>query len=165
MDPTKLFLEHYDGLYRYLLRLTGDPDVAADAAQEAFVRLVERPPVDRNLRAWLFAVATNVVRDGARSQARWMALLRASPERAPMGDTPLRADLALEGEELSRVVRRALDALTWKEKTILLMREEGFTHHEIAEVVGTTTGSVGTMIARALRKLAAQLGTGAETIR
>ncbi len=165
MDPTKLFLEHYDGLYRYLLRLTGDPDVAADAAQEAFVRLVERPPVDRNLRAWLFAVATNVVRDGARSQARWMALLRAAPERAPMGDTPLRADLALEGEELSRVVRRALDALTWKEKTILLMREEGFAHHEIAEVVGTTTGSVGTMIARALRKLAAQLGTGAETIR
>ena len=40
---------------------------------------------------------------------------------------------------------------------MLLMREEGFSHREIAEAVGTTTGSVGTMIARALDKLAARL--------
>jgi DNA-directed RNA polymerase specialized sigma24 family protein len=33
------------------------------------------------------------------------------------------------------------------------MREEGFTHREIADAVGTTTGSVGTMFARALAKL------------
>jgi DNA-directed RNA polymerase specialized sigma24 family protein len=37
------------------------------------------------------------------------------------------------------------------------MREEGFAHHEIAETVGTTTKSVGTMIARALEKLARHL--------
>lgn len=165
MNPTELFIEHYDALYRYLLRLTGDSDVAADAAQEAFVRLVERAPQDRNVRAWLFAVATNVVRDGARAQARWMAILRASPERAPVGEAPARPDLALESEERRRVVRAALETLSWKEKTILLMREEGFAHHEIAEAVGTTTGSVGTMIARALRKLSAQLATRAEGVR
>ncbi|MDP9347957.1 MAG: sigma-70 family RNA polymerase sigma factor [Gemmatimonadota bacterium] len=165
MNPTQLFIEHYDALYRYLVRLTGDPDVAADAAQEAFVRLVERPPQDRNVRAWLFAVATNVVRDGARARARWLAILRASPERAPIGDLPPRPDVAVETAELCRVVRGALDALSWKEKTILLMREEGFSHHEIAEAVGTTTGSVGTMIARALRKLSAELHSRAEGVR
>jgi DNA-directed RNA polymerase specialized sigma24 family protein len=37
------------------------------------------------------------------------------------------------------------------------MREEGFTHREIAEAVGTTTGSVGTLIARALDRLAERL--------
>jgi DNA-directed RNA polymerase specialized sigma24 family protein len=34
---------------------------------------------------------------------------------------------------------------------------EVFSHREIAEAVGTTTGSVGTMIARALDKLATRL--------
>jgi DNA-directed RNA polymerase specialized sigma24 family protein len=51
-----------------------------------------------------------------------------------------------------------------KERTVLLMREEGFSHREIADAVGTTTGSVGTMIARALDKLAAELPLDAEDL-
>lgn len=164
MNVTQLFLEHYDGLYRYLVRLTGDEDLAADAAQEAFVRLVERPPQDRNLRAWLYAVATNVVRDSARARARWLTLLKGSPDRAPMGDVPPLPDAAAESAERQRAVRTALDRLNWKERTVLLMREEGFAHHEIADAVGTTTGSVGTMLARALRKLSAELSAKSENL-
>ena len=44
MDAARLFEEHHAGLYRYLLRLTGDADMAQDAAQEAFVRLLARRP-------------------------------------------------------------------------------------------------------------------------
>jgi DNA-directed RNA polymerase specialized sigma24 family protein len=51
-----------------------------------------------------------------------------------------------------------------KERTVLLMREEGFSHREIADAVGTTTGSVGTMIVRALDKLAAELPLDAEDL-
>jgi DNA-directed RNA polymerase specialized sigma24 family protein len=54
-------------------------------------------------------------------------------------------------------VRRALAALSERDRTALLMREEGFSHEEIAAAVGTTTKSVGTVVARALRKLAAEL--------
>ena len=162
MNVTQLFLEHYDGLFRYLVRLTGDEDLAADAAQEAFVRRVERPPQDRNLRAWLYAVATNVVRDSARARARWLTLLMGSPDRAPMGDVGPLPDVAAEQAERQRAVRAALDRLNWKERTVLLMREEGFAHHEIADAVGTTTGSVGTMLARALRKLSAELSAKSE---
>lgn len=165
MDVTQLFREHYDGLYRYLVRLTGDADTAADAAQEAFVRLVERPPHDRHLRAWLYAVATNVVRDSARSRSRWFTLLAGSPDRAPMGDVPAAPDEEAESNERRRLVRAALDRLSLKERTVLLMREEGFAHHEIAAAVGTTTGSVGTMLARALRKLSAELAATSENLR
>jgi DNA-directed RNA polymerase specialized sigma24 family protein len=56
---------------------------------------------------------------------------------------------------------RALDALSDKERTAVLMREEGFSHKEIADAVGTTTGSVGTLIARALLKFADAVGGGA----
>lgn len=164
-DVTALFLEHYDALFRYLVRLTGDPDTAADAAQEAFVRLVERPPQNRHLRAWLYAVATNVVRDSSRARTRWLKLLSGSPDRAPMGDALPAPDHAAESAERTLRVRAALERLSWKERTVLLMREEGFAHHEIADAVGTTTGSVGTMLARALRKLHAELGPDAEILR
>ncbi len=165
INVTQLFNEHYDALYRYLVRLTGDPDLAADAAQEAFVRLVERPPQDRHLRAWLFAVATNVVRDSARARARWMKLLSASPDRAPLGDVPALPDADAERGERRKLVRAALERLSWKERTVLLMREEGFAHHEIAVAVGTTTGSVGTMLARALNKLSNELAPTSESLR
>lgn len=165
VDVTKLFNEHYDGLYRYLVRMTGDPDMAHDAAQEAFVRLVERPPQDRHLRAWLYQVAINVVRDDARSRSRKVALLSGAPDRAPMGDLPAAPDDAAEQSERARLVRAALGRLNEKERTVLLLREEGYAHHEIAASVGTTTGSVGTMIARALRKFAAELSAISENLR
>ncbi len=165
LNATKLFLEHYDGLFRYLVRLTGDPDLAADAAQEAFVRLVERPPQDRHVRAWLSAVATNVVRDTARAKTRWLTLLKGSPERAPVGDVGPAPDELADSGERRRLGRAALERMSWKERTVLLMREEGFAHHEIADAVGTTTGSVGTMLARALKKLSAELSPHSESLR
>src|SRR5690606_36061762 len=62
IDAAALFEQHHASLLRYLVRLTGDLDLAHDAAQEAFARLVMKPPRDEDPRAWLFTVATNVVR-------------------------------------------------------------------------------------------------------
>jgi DNA-directed RNA polymerase specialized sigma24 family protein len=50
-----------------------------------------------------------------------------------------------------------LNQLEPRDRAVLLMREEGFAHREIADAVGTTTKSVGTMIARALEKLSRHL--------
>jgi RNA polymerase sigma-70 factor (ECF subfamily) len=157
VDIQPLFEEHYDVLFRYLVRLTGDPDLAADAAQEAFVRLVERRPEQSQVRGWLFRVATNVVRDDSRVRRRRVELLREAPDRVPVADAPLDPEGMLEARERRARVRAALDSLSKKDQTVLLMREEGFSHQEIAEAVGTTTKSVGSMIARALQKLATEL--------
>jgi RNA polymerase sigma factor (sigma-70 family) len=163
IDVEKLFAEHYEGLFRYLVRLTGDPDLAADVTQETFVRLVEKTPDNTGIRAWLYRVATNVVRDDARIRRRRVELLQKSPDRLPHGDSPLQPDRELELREKRALVRKALSVLSRRDQTVLLMREEGFSHHEIASAVGTTTKSVGSMIARALRKLAAELALNPET--
>ena len=102
-------------------------------------------------------MATRIAVDDRRSYRRHEDLLRGAPERSGLGDPPDRPDEALARADLRRRVRAALDTLGEKERAVLLMREEGFTHREIAAAVGTTTGSVGTMIARSLRKLAALL--------
>lgn len=157
MDIEQLFHDHHASLLRYLLRLTGDLDAAQDAAQEAFVRLAERPPRGDQPRAWLFTVATNVVRKRANTRRRRRVLLESAPSRVPAPQVPADPAALFEANERRRRVRAALDQLTLRERTVLLMREEGFTHREIALAVGTTTGSVGTLIARSLDRLALQL--------
>lgn len=157
MDVEQLFDEQYDGLYRYLARLTGDPDLAADVAQETFIRLVEREPDDHQLKAWLYRVATNLVRDHARVHKRRLELLDESADSLREASRLPGPDRALEQAEAYRVVHRALAELNLRDRTLLLMREQGFSHREMAEAVGTTTKSVGSMIARALRKLARNL--------
>jgi RNA polymerase sigma factor (sigma-70 family) len=157
MDIHTTFEEHYDPLYRYLVRLTGDSDAASDAAQEAFIRLVEHEPDGRQIRAWLFRVATNLIRDGSRVRRRRVELLQTFPDRVPMGDAPEGPEELLELKERRAWVRTALGVLSDRDRTLLLMREEGFSHQEMAIAVGTTTKSVGSMIARALRKLSAEL--------
>lgn len=154
---------HRPALFRYLVRFTGDGDLAEDLAQETLVRLRERPPEDRgDPRRWLFTVATNLARDAYRRTRRQDALARRAAGRLPVGDPPPDPAAAVERGEAVRRVRGALAALKERDRAILLMREEGFTHREIAEAVGTTPKSVGTLIARALDRMAEALGPEAE---
>ena len=163
MRGESLYEADRPALVRYLARFAGDADLAEDAAQEAFVRLAERPPPrDENLRAWLFTVATRIAIDQVRARRRRDDLLDAGPVAPALGEPPDSPDEALDRTRIRRHVRAALDTLDEKERTVLLMREEGFAHKEIAAAVGTTTKSVGTMIARALRKLADRLPPGIE---
>lgn len=157
MNVETLFDAHYDALYRYLVRLTGDPDFASDVSQETFIRLVERRPHERQLRGWLFRVATNLVRDSSRVQRRRLELLQGSVELLGSSGGGPDPERTLELKERQETVRTALAALSLRDRTLLLMREEGFTHREMAEAVGTTTKSVGSMIARALKKLELEL--------
>jgi len=165
MSLEELFARHHAELYRYAARFTGDADLAEDVVQDVFVRLVERPPADQQrVRGWLFRVATTVAVDALRSSRRRRGLALAWPDRLPMGDPSPDPASAAERSELRRRVREALQELSEKERAVLLMREEGFAHREIADAVGTTTKSVGTMIARALDKLARRLDLDAEDV-
>jgi RNA polymerase sigma factor (sigma-70 family) len=154
MDLDALFVEHRDAVCRYVTRYTGDADLAEDVTQETFWRLARRPfGVPHHLKGWLFRVATNLARDARKTARRRRELVQLAGAENP---TPAPADPGelLERAELRRRLRAALDGLSDKERTALLLREEGFAHREIAGALGTTTGSVGTLVARALAKLA-----------
>ncbi len=140
------------------MRLTsGDEALATDCVQDAFLRLLESEETIDNPRAWLFKVATHAVYDWTGKARRREDLMRENPGQAPTPETTETPEAVLERSERIRMVRDALSDLAETDRTVLLMREEGFKHREIAEAVGTTTGSVGTMIARALDRLAQKL--------
>ncbi len=115
-----------------------------------FVRALETPPA--NPRPWLFAVALNLARDEGRRalrQGRRLELLKgeAAGHAAPA------PDVALEREERAAAVRRALEALTERDRAALLLKAEGFCYAEIAAALGLAPDSVGTTLARARRRL------------
>lgn len=149
MDYESLFKRLHPSLFRFLHRLTGDADIAEDVAQEAFVRLLKQPLNESEVRPWLFTVAMNLVRDGARKTERRNRLLTSAPSLV----TPIRLpDENLERAERIEAVRDVLDRMSERDRQLLLMREEGFKYEEIAAVVGVAPASVGTLIARALRR-------------
>lgn len=137
-------------LWRYVYRMVGDGDAADDIVQEAFVRLLRRSDLDgEDARLWIFTVATNLVRDRGRTATRRRRLLETTPYEPPR---PRQAHEGVERAEKIAAVRDALEQLPLRDRQLLLMREEGFRYHEMAEVVGVAAGSVGTLIARAVRR-------------
>lgn len=156
-DASGLYTRHAPSLRRYLTRVSGDPDLAADAVQETFARLLERHVDAEHARPWLFRVGTNLLREWGRTGRRRVQLLRSAPDALATGEAPGAPDIETERRARVLRVRAALTRLPERDRTILLMREEGFTHREIAAAVGTTTGSVGTLVARALARLAREL--------
>ena len=158
MDLEAIFDAYHDALHRYLTRLLGDADLAADAAQEAFLKLAVCPPRHtQNLRAWLYTVATNYAFDTVKLARRRSELLMQSPECIPIGDPASVPDVSLERWERRERVRDALDSLRSRERTALLMRAEGFSYREIGAALNVPVNSVGVIATRALRKLAAVL--------
>lgn len=152
LDVGALFDEHHEGLFRYLVRLSGDEAVAKDAVQFAFLRMLERRPSDDNPQAWLYRVATNAIREWGRSASRHRELQTARGYPPALGDPADDPSRTVESIDNKQRLDSILDRLSQRERTILLMREQGFTHREIAKAVGTTPGSVGTLLARALTK-------------
>jgi len=148
----QLFDDVYPRLHRYCTRMTSDSDVAEDAAQEAFVRLLDRNVSGdpSGLKSWLFKVATHLIRDRVRVEENRARLLEENPVRPPPVDTP--AEELERSEDVARV-REALDSLAERDRTLLLLREEGFSYRELAQAVDVKASSVGTLLARARERL------------
>lgn len=155
----RLFRLYHVPLVRYLTRRLGDRDWAEEVAQETFLRALRQDALTSE-RSWLFAVATNLVRDEARKDERRRSRLQllAAEERVREDDRLSAPDDASSEYDAKRaaemaLARRAVDSLAERDRLALLMREEGLDYHEIADALGLSFGSVGTTLARARRRL------------
>jgi RNA polymerase sigma-70 factor (ECF subfamily) len=97
-DLERLFRTYHVPLVRYLTRRLGDRDWAEEVAQETFLRAL-RQDVLTNERSWLFAVATNLVRDEARRterRRRHLAMLAEQERDAMLEPEPTTLERAQE---------------------------------------------------------------------
>ncbi len=159
---TELFRTQFDALYRYMDRLSGDADLAKDLAQEAFVRLYQRRSMPDNASAWLVQVATNLYRDSRRNSQRREAIAERNTLRIAPPDQLAADATLLEAETRSRV-RTILDALPLRDRQLLLLRHEGHSYREIAQITGIAPGSVGTLLIRATQAFRRAFGDETRT--
>ncbi len=146
-----LFGSQFQRLFRYLDRLSGEPELAADLAQESFIRLYRRGSFPDAPEAWLLSVAMNLFRNERSTRSRRARLLTVTRGEASQADPPPPPDQAMLDREASERVRATLDGLADRERSLLLLWAEGYSYHDMAIALGLNESSVGTLLARARR--------------
>ena len=156
----KMFEQQFASLFRYMDRLSGDPDLAADIAQESFVRLYQRGEFPDDLRGWLAAVAGNLLRDHQQGTRRRLELLKSQPPELTMGSPAPSAELEMLRDEQRDAVRAVLRRLPMRDQKLLLLRHEGYSYREIGLALEIAETSVGTLLMRASSAFAAAFEEG-----
>jgi len=160
-------------LLRLCERLLGDPEEARDAAQEVFLKAYRKAGDLRpqgQLYTWLYRIATNhcLNRLRRRRLVRFTRLGDAEEEDAAPLDPPDEAPdpaAALEARRLWQATRRAIAALPANQRAVLiLVRFEGLSYRQAAEVLGISEGAVESRLFRAMRRLEGAQEAGASEV-
>lgn len=142
--------KHYRGIFNYALRLLGSPDDAADAAQITFLkahRSIGEFDPSRPLKPWLFRICANACTDILRTRRRACDSL---DQHAYMLESDSKPETDAERGELSREVRKAVDRLPERYRSIILLRH--YAHldvEEIAKKIGAPEGTIKSWLFRA----------------
>jgi RNA polymerase sigma-70 factor, ECF subfamily len=162
---TELFDAHRPGVYGYLLGRVSEPDTARDLLQETFLRVWRRLTEVRSLtpdrqRAWIFAVARNLVTDTYRAratrEATGEALQGLARSTIPETDQP---DTRAATAELVAEVGAAVRNLPEDQRVILAMHAVSeLTSAQIGAALELPAGTVRYKLNQARRALARALG-------
>ncbi len=149
------------GLWAYLARVTGDPQLADDLLQESFYRFFRAATThesEAHRRNSLYRIATNLARDARRRNLVRPTIGATSDEIESFSGT----DKMGVSDRIADVTH-AMAKLKPREREMLwLAYAEGATHGEIAQALGLRVSSMKILLFRARRKLATLLGISKE---
>lgn len=169
-DPAlnALMDRHAGALFGFLCRFVGDPDAAADLAQETFVRVYQhRTDFKPGLRfsTWLFTIAGNLARNHLRGRSRRpeVSLESGGPEGGPSiadslpatGGTPV--DHAQREEQQAAVRDAVMELPDDLREAIVLCELEDRSVAEAASILTTTVKAVESRLYRARQQLRQRL--------
>jgi RNA polymerase sigma-70 factor (ECF subfamily) len=148
----ELFRETCTDLLAYVLRRSKTAEDAADLLAETYLiawRKLERVPSGDAARLWLFAVARNLLRQGARRRRSSNRLT----ERLA-GELRLARPAHPSDDEDRDRLRAALAALPERDREIVMLTAwEGLTPSQIAAVTGMSANVVRVRLHRARNRL------------
>ena len=153
-------LPHLNSVYRYALRLSGDPFRAEDLVQETMVKAYRswhRYNNGTNIRAWLFTILRNTLISQYRRR-------RNQVENVDLADVDGFTVFELMQqpdpsesffhELVAEEVVQAIDSLPHDyREVVVLVDVEGLSYEEVADVIGVPIGTVKSRLHRARRTL------------
>jgi RNA polymerase sigma-70 factor, ECF subfamily len=158
----QLMGESYRSAYNLAYRLAGNSHDAEDLLQESYVRAYRFfNRYDENLpfTSWFFRIITNVHIDNVRRKKKlnFISLDTGREESDRSWDLPdeaLAADRQLLEGTLSEPLQMALDAMNADFRVAILLADvEGLSYEEIAEIMGTSVGTVRSRVHRGRKQL------------
>jgi RNA polymerase sigma-70 factor (ECF subfamily) len=127
-------------VFRLAFRLTGDDDLAKELTQETFVRAfaqLDRFRGEAALSTWLHRVTLSVVSNAMRKVKRFREREADLDEASTIAMPSREADVDLKDK-----LTQAIDELPEIYRATLVMHDvEGYTHEEIASVLGVAEGT------------------------
>ena len=141
-------------IYAYLIRMMRDADLAADLAQDTFIRAYRAIDSleDRGRRGLAHQIAHRIALDEIRHRriVRFLPLTRRVPRRRALGRASGHGDAAI------RPLARALALIPERQRNALLMAEVGdLTAPELAEALGVSHVAARALLTRARESLRA----------
>jgi RNA polymerase sigma-70 factor, ECF subfamily len=164
----ELMERHAGKLLNYLIRSLQNEEDAADATQETFVRVYQNCAkfnANQKFSTWLYAIATNLVKDRYRHRSRHPQVsLDAENEatgenfRESVPEPKPTPSESLQGAERAEAIRKAVTGLPEELRTPLILCEyEDLSHAEIGKILDCTAKAVETRIYRARNQLREKL--------
>lgn len=156
-DALEALLERYQArIYRFGLRLCGDPSDAEDVVQETMLAMAKALPSFRgesSLSTWLYSIARSYcARRRRRRPVEDLAALDA--EGPEVQDPAPNAERIAEDRELELALGAAIARLPEPDREVLVLRDvEGLTAPEVAKVVGLSVDAVKSRLHRARLKV------------
>ena len=171
----QLLLKYQAPIYNLCLRMTGNPEDAADMTQEAFLkawRSLSSFQFESSFSTWLYRLTTNTCLDYLRSlKRRPQCSLTVEDDEGEeqvldvTDEAPTPEEALLSAEERSQLVH-ALSQLEASQRQIITLRVvNDLSYAEIAEILDVKEGTVKSRLARArdnLRKKLLQIGNKSE---
>jgi RNA polymerase sigma factor (sigma-70 family) len=157
----ELFAALEPSLMSYALRVSGQPGVAEDIVQEAFMRLHAQFDDVREPRRWLYRTVHNLAISQRREAGKTVSL------HGPAEDSPPQAaetdPQPLPDEQIARwegigLVRLSVGALDERSRELLRLKfNEGLSYKEIGARTGLSVGNVGYLLHQAVKAAGREL--------
>ena len=149
-----LYRRHKDGLFAFLYRSCSRPAVVEELAQDAWVGVVNSAlsyQPQARFKTWLYQIAHNRLVDFWRRRDNQLANLENVPE-------PATEENSAAADERTAELMAAVGQLPPEQRDTLLLREQGFSQREIADITRCGEETVKSRLRYARKQLRAQLG-------
>jgi len=162
-DPVLLaYLERRENLVRFFAARTRSPAAAEDLAQDLYLKLATRDRTGsvESPTALLYRIATNLMLDRARSEARagardaaWRQTAHTEVGGEDVVEEPRADDALASRQQLKRLVAAAETLPTQMGRAFRLHKLDGLSHAQTAEAMGLSVKAVEKHISAALKAL------------
>ena len=135
--------KYSDGVFRFLLKNTGDAEAARDLVQESFMKLwIRRKEVQNEKgKSYLFTTAYHTMIDSFRKNSRMTRMDGYEHKGEPVNHGY---------SDLKEILDQALSRLSEIQRSVVLLRDyEGYSYEEIGEITGLSEAQVKVYIYRA----------------